>query len=275
VLLAIEGLRAGYRERTVLRGVSLQVRWGEVLGLVGPNGSGKTTLIRIVSGVTTPSQGRVTLLGRDALSLGVAKLARVVTVVPQAPALPSTFSALDVVLMGRTPHLGLMRWEGQRDVEQARRAMELTNTWALANRPVGQLSGGERQRLLIARALAQEAPLLLLDEPTASLDLAHQVAVMDLVVSLTKGRQGAIVVATHDLTLAARYCHRMALLHQGELVACGPPAEVLTAQAIRQVYGAEVCLVPHPAYGTPVVLPLSQGDGSNPASHGDSPRPSP
>ena len=251
VLLRLEGIEAGYRERPVLRDLSLEVREGEIVGVVGPNGSGKSTLLKTVSGVLTQQAGELSILGMVAAGLRPREWACLVAVVSQAPVLPPSFSALDIVLMGRTPHLGLLQWEGRRDLEVAQEAMELTQTWELAARSVGELSGGERQRLLIARALAQETPLLLLDEPTASLDLAYQTGIMDLLVSLQEERGGALLMALHDLTLAARYCGRLVMLQGGSVFVEGTPEEVLTQENIAAVYGTPVSLLPHPVYGTP------------------------
>jgi iron complex transport system ATP-binding protein len=182
-----------------------------------------------------------------------------VAVVPQNPSLPDGFTALEVVLMGRNPHLGFLQWEGPRDLAIARRAMELTDTWMFAERPITSLSGGERQRVLIARALAQEAPLLLLDEPTAHLDIAYQSAIFDTVERI-RGEAGiTILAAMHDLTLAAQYCHRIALLHRGRVFAQGRPEEVLTPEIIGEAFGARVAIVRHPLKGTPAVLPAGEG----------------
>jgi iron complex transport system ATP-binding protein len=161
--------------------------------------------------------------------------------------------------MGRNPYLRLLQWEGQQDLDVVRGAMELTGTADLADRPVGTLSGGERQRAMVAMALAQQAPFMLLDEPTASLDLAHQIGVMDLVKSIQEKRGGAIAVAMHDLTLAAQYCDRLFLLAEGRVHAEGTPESVLTKENISKVYGADVFVMPHPRDGTPVVLPVSNG----------------
>ncbi|MBI4337223.1 MAG: ABC transporter ATP-binding protein [Chloroflexi bacterium] len=257
--LSVEGLVAGYRGRAVLRGVTLSVSQGAVVGLVGPNGCGKTTLFRVVSGVLRPAAGRVWVAGRDLAPLGLRERARLVAVTPQTAALPPRYTALQVVLMGRTPHLRLLAWEGAHDGQVARQAMVLTETWHLAGRPVGELSGGERQRVLLARALAQEAPLLLLDEPTASLDLTGQTMVLEAVLRAQQEQGGTVLLATHDLTLAATVCHRLVLLHDGQVLAEGTPREVLTGPLIAQAYGVQVEVVQHPRSGTPVVLHLAGG----------------
>jgi iron complex transport system ATP-binding protein len=251
---------------------------GEVLGLVGPNGSGKTTLIRTVTGALRPVAGEVVLLGESLSRLSQRERALRAAVVPQEPLLPDAFSALEIVLMGRTPHLRLLQNEGASDLDAAERAMRATGTWEFAERPAGELSGGERQRVVVARALAQEAPLLLLDEPTAHLDLGHQASVLELVRSTcrlpmpegaglepaprrTGSAEGRGVLAVvHDLTLAARYCDRLVLLSGGEVAAEGRAEHVLRAGLLSEVYGAPVDVFPHPQTGRLVVTP--SGDGS-------------
>ena len=261
-MLAVENIHFAYRGAPVLDGLDLEIREGELVGIVGPNGSGKTTLMRLISGVLRPSQGRIRWDGADMAALSSSQRARLVSVVPQNPQLPLSFSVLELVLMGRNPHLKLLQSEGHRDLDVATRAMELTETNDLADRSLGALSGGERQRAVVAMALAQEAPLLLLDEPTASLDLAHQTGVMDLVKSVQENRGGAVLIAMHDLTLAAQYCGRIIMLADGRSYADGPPEVVLTRENIATVYGAEVFILSHPRGGTPVVLPVSDGTSS-------------
>jgi len=250
----------GKRMLVALREVSLRVDVGELVGLVGPNGCGKTTMIRAVTKVVQPLGGEIRIGGRDVRSLSQAEIARRVAVVPQEPLLPEAFTALECVLMGRTPHLRLLENEGARDFEAAREAMERTDTWELAERRVGELSGGERQRFVVARALAQETPLLLLDEPTAHLDIGHQGAVLRLMRSLCRDEWKAVLAVVHDLTLAAAFCDRLVMLRSGGTVmAEGRAAEVLRPEVLAEVYGAEADVFPHPRTGRPVVAP--RGDG--------------
>src|SRR3972149_318386 len=205
------------------------------MGLVRPNGSGKTTLIRAASGVVASRGGEVCLGGVDAAALSAKEVALRAAVVPQNPPLPPAFSALEIVLMGRTPHLALLQAEAGADLDAARRAMLVTAPWQFAGRRVGELSGGERQRLLLARALSQETPLLLLDEPTAHLDVGHQSATLRLMLRLCRDEGKAVLAAVHDLTLAAQFCDELVMLNGGSVVACGTPAEVLTAERLREV----------------------------------------
>jgi len=262
-LLDVLGLTVSYaggkREIVALRGVSLSLGRGEVLGLVGPNGSGKTTLIRAVTRVVRPVSGEIRLCGDQSVRLSQIEIARRVAVVPQEPMLPEAFSALECVLMGRTPHLRLLENEGARDFEAARVAMERTDTWELAERPMGELSGGERQRVVVARALAQETPVLLLDEPTAHLDIGHQASVLGLMRSLCREEGKAVLAVVHDLTLAAAFCDRLVLLRAGgSVVAEGSPEEIVRAEVLSEVYGAEVEVFAHPRTGRPVVAPRTE-----------------
>ncbi len=247
---------SGKRTLVALRDVSLQVGVGEMLGLVGPNGSGKTTLIRAVTKVVSPVSGGVRLCGADVGSLSQVEVARRVAVVPQEPLLPEAFTALECVLMGRTPHLRLLENEGAGDFEAARQAMVRTDTWELAERPVGELSGGERQRVVVARALAQETPVLLLDEPTAHLDIGHQASVLGLMRALCREEGKAVLAVVHDLTLAAAYCDRLVMLGAGGTVAAeGSAGEILRPELLAEAYGARVEVFPHPRTGRPVVAP--------------------
>lgn len=236
--LAFEGLCLRLGERPIVDDVSLSLPPGEVVGLVGPNGAGKTTLLRLASRVLRPDRGRVLLGGRDAAQLPRRALAREVAVVPQETAVAFPFTAGELVLMGRAPHLGLLGFERRSDVELARQAMARVGIEALAGRSVLELSGGERQLVLVARALAQAPRVLLLDEPTAHLDLRHRLEVLARVREFAEGGGSALVVS-HDLGLAARHCQRVALLAAGRLVAAGPPAGVLTPESLRGVFGVE------------------------------------
>ncbi len=255
--LTIEHLSVAYDHTVVLRDVSLTGIAGQVLGLIGPNGAGKSTLLRAISGTLAPAAGSIQLGEIDLVRLLAAERARLVAVVPQGANLPEGFSVAEVVLMGRAPHLPRFSGESTHDHEIARHAMQQTATWALAERWIGELSGGERQRVLIARALAQEPRLLLLDEATAQLDLKHQTATLDMARRLA--RSGLTVIAAlHDLNLAALYADRLALLHEGRLLLCDTPACVLTPDWLRQAYDVEAVVARHPLYGTPLVALVAE-----------------
>lgn len=262
-LLQASGLSVTYRsagrEIAALREVSAELSAGEVAGLVGPNGSGKTTFIRAVTGVAKLAGGSVRVGGRELSGIRQNELARLLAVVPQDPALPPAFTAIECVMMGRTPHLRLLQNEGPADLQAARKAMIATDTWGFADRMLGELSGGERQRVVVARALAQETPVLLLDEPTTHLDIGHQASVLALVRRAARTDGKAVLAVVHDLTLAAQYCDRLVMLSGGRVVAQGAPADVLREPLLREVYGAQVSVFPHPQTGLPVVAPRGGG----------------
>lgn len=240
-------------ERTVLHGLELEVSQGTVMALAGPNGVGKSTLLRAIAGALRPARGEIRVMGANIYAMSGRERALLVGMVPQNPELPRGATALEVTLMGRNPHLGLLAWESAADVDIAIEALRMTDAEELAERPVHQLSGGERQRVAIAMALAQQTPVVLLDEPTANLDLAYQSAIMRLLRELANSGK-TVVTAVHDLTLAGQFCDSVALVGGGRVVACGPPEKTLTPEAIRQVYGAETLVLEHPETGKPIVV---------------------
>ena len=249
VLLRAEDVRYRIGERALLDGVSLTLRAGEIVGVVGPNGAGKSTLLKVLGGLWRGAEGRIALLGEPLARRSARQVARVVAHVPQITALEAPFSVRQIVLMGRTPHLGRFALESARDRRVAERAMQRTHTLDLAERLIGTLSGGERQRVLIARALTQEPRVLLADEPTANLDVGHQLAVLGLVRSLARDDGLGVLLALHDLELAARFCDRLVLLNGGRVHAEGAAADVLTAEHLRAVYGVRAVPYPDPVTG--------------------------
>ena len=253
-MIELHNVSLGYDHKPILHNVTMRARPGQLLGLVGPNGSGKSTLIKSMARLVEPFSGRIFIDGRDIRTIRRDELARLVATVPQSPALPGAFTAFEVVLMGRTPHLGLLRYEGGRDLAIAWQAMGATHTQPLVSRRLSELSGGERQRLIIARALAQQPKILLLDEPTANLDINHQVEILNLVRSLCLERSLTVIVALHDLNLAAQYCDWMVMLDEGKVFAEGTTPDVLTESNIAKAYGTEVCVYPHPVNKLPTTL---------------------
>lgn len=256
VVLEVEDLVAGYGDGDVIKGVSLTLNRGEVLGVVGPNGSGKSTLLRGLTRALPTRSGTVRIGHADLAALGPNDVARAMSVIPQAALLPDGFTALEVTLMGRTPYLRLLQSEGVEDLTVARRSMLQTDTLDLAERPVNELSGGERQRVIVARALTQQSPILLMDEPTIHLDIAHQIGLLDLVGELARNQSLSVIAVIHDLTLAAQYCDRLLLLQDGCVSAAGSVDEVLRAEIVEAVYGVRVRILEHPDTGRPVVLPI-------------------
>jgi iron complex transport system ATP-binding protein len=239
-----------------LHGVSLTVPNGALFGILGPNGSGKTTLLRVLAGILQPATGRVLLEGTDLRRLSRRAVARRVAVVPQETHLAFDYSVLEIALMGRYPHLGTFGLEGPRDVQVARDALAATGTLHLERRSFSTLSGGEKQRVVIASALAQAAELMLLDEPTASLDLGYQIEIASLLRDLNQQHGVTMVIATHDLNFAAGICNELALLRDGRLMASGATESVLTPGAIGALYGVEANVERHPVTGRLIVVPI-------------------
>jgi iron complex transport system ATP-binding protein len=268
-LLSIGAVTAGYDGRRVIQEVSLSVGAGEVVGLIGPNGSGKTTLVRVASRALRPMSGGVRVAGRDPYAIPARQAARLVAVVPQELAPTFSFTALEVVLMGRSPYLSPWGGGGPADYRKAREAMEAAAVHHLADRPLEELSGGEKQGVVLAQALAQDAPVLLLDEPTTHLDLRHVVAILEVVLGLARDRGKAVLAVFHDLNLASGFCDRLVALDGGTVVAEGPPEEVVSRGLLQELYGVDAEVTPHFATGRPTVL---LGPPLLPASRGGLPR---
>jgi iron complex transport system ATP-binding protein len=252
----------GYRGRPpVLRGISVEMPANSFVGILGPNGSGKTTLLRALAGIVRPSHGEVQLDGRDLAEVPRQALARRMAVVPQETHLAFDYSVLEVALMGRYPYLGTFEVEGPADFAIAREALAATGTLELQDRAFDTLSGGEKQRVVLAAALAQIAGaerdgILLLDEPTVALDLAYQLELGALLRDLQDRHPMAIAVSTHDLNFAASLCRTLVLLKDGQVLAAGETADVLTADRIRALYGVDAEVSRHPDSGRIVVVPL-------------------
>lgn len=244
----------------ILDSASLDVRPGELVGLLGPNGAGKSTLLRVMAGLLKPDSGEVRLGGAALGELAAGERAKRIAFMPQQDA-QHPFTALETVLMGRYPHLGRFELEGSKDREIARAAMARTDTSEFEARQLDTLSGGERQRVLLARTLAQQASVLLLDEPAANLDLKHRLSIMDVLRAEIAERETAVVMALHDLSLAGRYCDRLALLSDGRIAAQGTPAEVLTPANLREAFDVETFVESDPVTGRPQVSLLGPAGG--------------
>jgi iron complex transport system ATP-binding protein len=240
--IELTGVSVTLGGRRVIDGIDVPVRSGEWVGLIGPNGAGKTTLLRAIAGLV-PFEGVISLHGRVTRSMHRRELARLVAVVPQEPAIPPWMTVGEYVLLGRTPHLGALAREGERDRCAASRALERLDLRGYADRFLGTLSGGEKQRAVVARALAQEASIVILDEPTAALDIGHQQQALELLDDLRAESELTLVAAMHDLTLAAQFAERMVLLDHGRVVADGSPGEVLTEARISEHYNASIRVV--------------------------------
>lgn len=253
--LTARDLRAGYASVPVLRGVSLEVAPGELLAIVGPNGSGKSTLLRVLGGTMRPWQGSVELQGRPLKGLQRRAIAREIATVAQENTVAFRFTVLEIVLMGRAPHLGAFRFESRHDLEIAQAALARFDLLPLAHRHIEELSGGERKRVFLARALTQQPRVMLLDEPTAFLDLKHVVGIFSRFRELASARGLAVVATLHDLNAAAAYADRVMLLKAGEVVGYGTPSEVLTESNLRSVYETEIYVGKNPVTGQLTILP--------------------
>ncbi|MCD6328350.1 ABC transporter ATP-binding protein [bacterium] len=256
-ILSAANIRFGYPNSGFELGpVDVSLHSGQVLGIIGPNGSGKTTLMRLLSGFLNPASGSIRLRGADIKRIRPRDVAKSLAFVPHQA--PSTFPyrALEIVLMGRFPHLAMFRSETHQDEALARDAMAATDTLQLADRYFNELSGGERQRVMIAMALAQQPRVLLLDEPTSHLDIKHIVAILDVLASLANEGGLAVAAVLHDLNFAAEFCDRLLLMKNGAVEAVGAPTDVLSAANIKRVFGADVTIGVNPVTGSPFVFPM-------------------
>jgi iron complex transport system ATP-binding protein len=252
-ILRFDGVGFGYGPARVLNDVSVEVGAGEVLGILGPNGSGKSTLLNLMDGIFAPQTGDVLVQGIPIRSLGRNEVARRIAMVSQEHHFRFPFSVLQVVLMGRFAHLKGLQFEGREDLDVVRGALQATHSLELADRPIHELSGGERQRVLIARALAQEPKLILLDEPTSFLDLKYKREIFRLIGRLSGEKRLGVVVVSHDIDLVAQYCSRVVMLKEGAVYSMGEPGQVITSRNIESVFECPVHVDENPATGRPRV----------------------
>ncbi len=260
--LAAEHVTLGYGERTVVADLDLQVQPGQITVIVGANACGKSTLLRALARLLTPSAGQVVLDGKTLHERPTKEVARLLGLLPQSPIAPEGIVVADLVARGRSPHQKMLsRWSREDDAAVAE-ALDLTGTADLADRAVDELSGGQRQRVWIAMTLAQRTDILLLDEPTTFLDIAHQVEVLDLLTDLNAARGTTIAMVLHDLNLAARYADRLVAMSGGRVLADGDPGQVLDADLVERVFGMRSQVVPDPVSGKPLVLPIGRHHGS-------------
>jgi iron complex transport system ATP-binding protein len=257
VFLNVDGVECRYGSIKVLEDVTLSVKGGDFVGILGPNGSGKTTLLKSISRILKPHEGAILLDKADIYSLKSVEVAQQMAVVPQDTSIGFNFSALDIVLMGRNPHMKRFQMESAKDMAVARKVMSLTNIWHLAERPINELSGGEKQRVIIARALAQEPKILLLDEPLTHLDVINQLEIMDLVKDLCVKDQLIVLAVFHDFNLAARYCNSAIMLKKGKVFSAGNLTEVLTSENIKSVFRVDAIVQKHFVTNSVFIIPLS------------------
>jgi iron complex transport system ATP-binding protein len=271
--LSAESLTLAYGDRTIVRGLDLQVPPGRITAVVGANGCGKSTLLRALARLISPKSGQVVLDGKAVHARPSKEIARTLGLLPQSPIAPEGIVVADLVGRGRHPHQKLLARFTAHDYRIVAQSLDATGVAEYADRSVDELSGGQRQRVWIAMALAQETDILLLDEPTTFLDVAHQIEVLDLLTDLNRERGTTIVMVLHDINLAARYADHLFAMRDGEVVADGPPAEVVTGALIREVFDLDALVVRDPVSGTPIVLPrgrhhvLVPSEGGTPSDH--------
>jgi iron complex transport system ATP-binding protein len=264
VLLSVDGIECRYGSVKILEKVSLTVNEGDFVGILGPNGSGKTTLLKSISRTLKPYKGAILLDKTDIYSMKSVDLAKHMAIVPQENNIGFSFTASDIVMMGRNPHMKRFQMETDKDMAIVRKAMTQTNTWHMADRPINELSGGEKQRVVIARALAQEPKVLLLDEPLTHLDMINQLEIMDLVRELCIKERLVVLAVIHDLNLAGRYCTSAILLKNSRVFAAGSLEQVLTSENIKSVFNVDAIVKKSPITNSPYVIPLSpQRSSSN------------
>ena len=258
-MIEVHSISFRYFPNWVLQDISFQVGKGEFIGLIGPNGAGKTTLLKLLYRLLVPQQGEVLYEFVPFKKMSRKDIAKKIAVVAQETYPLFPFRVIEIVLTGRSPYLGHLMFESGRDLEIAKKAMEWTEILPIAERSIDELSGGERKRVFIARALAQEPEVILLDEPTANLDIHHQIEFLELILSLNRERGLTIIMASHDLNLASEFCDRLILLHKGRIYKMGSPTEVITRENIEQVYGCGVWVDQNPVSGMPRVSLLKKG----------------
>jgi iron complex transport system ATP-binding protein len=256
----IKNLSCGYGKEEIIKNVSLNIQQGEFIGIIGPNGSGKTTLFRAICGIIKPSKGNVLYKNKNLLNITSREIAREVSVIPQLLETPFSFSVEEFIMMGRFPHSGRFFTQKQKDWAVLENVINMTDISALRNRKISELSGGERQRVIVAQGFMQEPILMLLDEPTAHLDITHQIQIMDLLKRFNKKNNLTIIIVLHDLNLAGSYCDRLILLNHGEIFKEGTPQEVLTYQNIEHVYSTTVIVKENPLNNKPYIFLVSQED---------------
>ncbi|MEM3506068.1 MAG: ATP-binding cassette domain-containing protein [Candidatus Bathyarchaeia archaeon] len=263
VKLKVLGIDFYYGSSKILENISFSFEKGEIAGIIGPNGAGKTTLLKTISGILKPYKGAVFIDNKYVHSMSEKEIAKELGMVRQEQSISFNFTALDIVLMGRNPYLSKFQLEGSKDFEIAKKAMEITGTWHLANRLISELSGGERQKIILARALAQMPKVLLLDEPTLHLDINNQLEIMELLKELSLKIDLLIMMAIHDFNLAANYCKKLILLDKGKIVSIGKPEEVLTAENIFKVFKVQVIPKKHPITNSLFIIPFKTYKESN------------
>ncbi|NQT95713.1 MAG: ABC transporter ATP-binding protein [Candidatus Omnitrophica bacterium] len=256
--LEVQNLRSGYGQIRILHDISFEIERGEFIGIIGPNGAGKTTLLKTLTHIIRPQSGNIFLEGKDIHSMSSAEVAKSFAMVGQGLKPIFSFTAREIVLMGRTPYIGILGQEKKEDLLLVEEVLKATDLRRFADRPIDELSAGERQRVLIAKALAQKPEVLLLDEPTAHLDIGYQIEILDLVKSFKEERGLTIACVLHDLNLASQYCDRIILLHEGIIVDFGPPESILRSDLIEKVFKTSIKVDSSILQGKPLIIPITK-----------------
>ena len=254
--IKMQDVSYNYGHEDVIKKINLDFIPGQLVSLVGPNGAGKTTLLKLISGVLEPTSGQIHINDQLSENLSNKERALLISLVPQNPNLPVEMGIADFIMLGRNPHLKLLQWESAADFKIAQESINLTEIDHLVQRKIGEVSGGERQRIMLALAMTQRSPIMLLDEPTSNLDISHQTKVMSLIRKIhdQKSNDGATILAIHDLNIAAQISDRVILFSEGSVAVDGTPEEVLTKNNIEAIYGSEVNIIPHPKHGSPLII---------------------
>lgn len=254
-MLKIDRLSVFYGERQILRDIQLEVHSGEIVALIGPNGAGKSTLIRSISGVIPIRDGRIFVDEKNVTAFSTMERARHISVVPQAVSMPPAFTVWETVLLGRTPYLNFLGQTSAKDEAMARQALDQADVLHLIEKRMDEISGGEQQRVLLARTLAQDTPILLMDEPTTHLDLSHQIDLLKLVTKHAREKNLTVLIALHDLNLASMFADRIAIVQNGLLCVAGTPQETLTTEILNSIYNQPVHIIHHPETNAPLIVP--------------------
>ncbi|MCX7796006.1 MAG: ABC transporter ATP-binding protein [bacterium] len=258
VLIEAFGIKCGYEGREVLKGITISLLPGELVGLLGPNGAGKSTLIKVLSKVLRPIAGTIYVEKEDIESLSFKEIAKRIGVVPQETLLDYKFTVYDVIMMGRNPYISRFKGETKLDKEIVIESMKATDTLEFADRSITELSGGEKQRVILARALAQQPKILLLDEPTSHLDISYQIEMLNLIKRLVKEKNIGALSAIHDPNLASQFCDKIILMKEGKIYDFGTPKEVLTSKNLKEIFNIDVIVKQHPIYDSIYILPLAK-----------------
>jgi iron complex transport system ATP-binding protein len=254
--ITVQGLSFAFEQEEILKDIDLKIDKGKFYSILGPNGSGKTTLIKNICKTLSTKHGSIYVGEKDIKGLGSREMATEMALVPQNTTVEFDFSALDIVLMGRTPYISRFSRESEEDLNIAQKAMEATNTWQLRHKSINSLSGGERQRVIVARAITQATDIILLDEPISSLDIYHQVEILNTLKELNLKKSITVIAVLHDLNLAAAYSDQIIMMHQGRIHSQGEPEKILDKEKVKEIYGIDVHVIKNPVSGKPHVITL-------------------